>query len=355
MSLTMSFQFSQAKIEVTAPSNIAWIKYWGKKGNQLAINPSLSMTLKKCLTRSKVEFNFGKSDDLKLFFQFEGKDAPRFIPKVKSFLSKIRELYPFVSELASVHISSENTFPHSSGIASSASAFSALALAFEEVQAMAEGKSLDLERAGHAARLGSGSACRSFYDGFTLWGEIRGEGSDTSGVKLENIHSKFAKLYNAICIVSSEEKEVGSSAGHALMEDHIYKSARTAQAKKNCESLMVALQTGNIELAGEILEEEALSLHGLMATSRPSFILMRPNTLSIIEQVKAFRKEHGPHVYFTLDAGPNPHLIYPEESKGLVEEKLLPNVKAFCEEGRIIMDENGPGAMVIESNFQEPK
>lgn len=351
----MSCKFKSASIEVMAPSNIAWTKYWGKKDLQKGINASLSMPLKNCSTKSKVEFSFGESASKgpEVSLIFEGENKSDFLPKINTFFERAKELYPFIGELKSVRITSENTFPHSSGIASSASAFAALALAMEEVMAKIESSDLCIERASSAARLGSGSACRSFHAGFTLWGLLNGRGSEEHGVKIEKVESSFEKIYDAICIVSSKEKAVGSSAGHALMENHPYKEARIAQANENTKALLKWLDEGNIEKAGEVLEEEALALHGLMATSRPSYILMRPETLAIIEKVQEFRRDRSAQVYFTLDAGPNPHIIYFESSKEIVESELLPTLEELCENGRIIMDQKGDGARIIESFFEE--
>src|SRR5690606_22821198 len=119
--------------------------------------------------------------------------------------------------------------------------------------------------------------------------------------------------------VSKKEKDVSSRAGHALMEGNPYAHARYEQANTHITDMLQALENGDINAFGRIVEKEALTLHALMMTSEPSYLLMRPNTLAIIERIRSLRETKGVPVCFTLDAGPNVHLLYPREVSATVE------------------------------------
>lgn len=350
----MNWKRSRGLVETEAPSNIALVKYWGKKGEQLPANPSLSMTLGSCSTKAAVRFALSEretSAEPRLFFH--GEPNADFLPKIETFIKRVRPLYPFVDYLQELEIRTENSFPHSSGIASSASAFAALALAFEEIHRSLNGEELDLRRASNAARLGSGSACRSLQGGFNLWGRLSEEsGDDQCAVNLENVHPVFQGMRDAVAIVSSQEKSVGSSAGHSLMRDHPYSQARREQALANVRAALACLEEGDVWGLGEIVESEAMALHALMMTSNPSYMLMKPATLKILEMVKQFRDIQKAPVFFTLDAGPNPHILYLEKDREKVENILLQTIIGHCEKGRVIMDYRGEGPVVRESWFE---
>lgn len=317
------------------------------------MNPSLSMTLSACHTITRVSFELGESAETNVEFRFHGKENEKFLPKINTFMERVSHLYPFVGNLKSLVIESENSFPHSSGIASSASAFAAMALAFEHIQSGLDQEEQNLSRAGEAARLGSGSACRSLHSGFSTWGKLSEKlGSDQFAQELDSVHPVFDGALNAILIVSSKEKSVGSTLGHSLMQGHPFAQARLAQANENCRLAIEYISEGKVWELGEIIENEAMTLHALMMTSSPSFMLMEPQTLAVIEKVRSFRKETNIPVFFTLDAGPNPHLFYLKGDKEQVEEKLLPSLASYCEQGRIIMDQRGEGAKCLESHFE---
>ncbi|MBC8342860.1 MAG: diphosphomevalonate decarboxylase, partial [Bacteroidetes bacterium] len=215
-----------------SPSNIALIKYWGKYGNQLPQNPSLSLTLKNALTKMKVSYSFSGSGKLQTELLFEGKESPLFHKKVNSFLTSIFTYFPFLNQLK-IRIETENTFPHSAGIASSASSMSALALClcsiendlFESLKI----KEDFYKKASFIARLGSGSASRSVYGGMVLWGRHEGFSASSNEFAIpfrEKIHPNFEFLNDAILIVNESVKKVSSSQGHALMQDHPYAKSR---------------------------------------------------------------------------------------------------------------------------------
>jgi len=320
-----------------SPSNIALVKYWGKTGRQLPVNPSLSMTLSNACTVTKLTASPRKKEgSVELDLLFDDKPNAVFGERMSMFLASITEYYPWLEQV-SLKLETKNTFPHSAGIASSASAFSALALCLCSLDNEFLGILLDesefRSKASYIARLGSGSACRSLFPGLTLWGltkSLHGS-SDMLAVPVPEVHPVFTTLRDTIIIVNSREKPVSSTEGHSRMNGHAFAEARVKQAKKNTSELLHILKTGDKKNFIRIVENEALTLHALMMTSDNGFMLMEPETVRIIRKVQEFRKETGLHVCFTLDAGPNVHLLYFEDEieqvNKLIVEDLIKNNK----------------------------
>ena len=202
------------------PSNIALVKYWGKKGNQLPANPSISFTLNECFTKTSIKFKQKNiSSKVEFSFLFEGKSKPEFEPKLKNFFEKTEYLFPFINEYF-LEINSENSFPHSSGIASSASAFGALALcicSIENELGILLSKNEFFKKASIAARLGSGSACRSVYAPMAIWGKTKlfDKSNDGFAVNYDLINPVFKNYCDTILVVKKGEKEVSSTLGHS--------------------------------------------------------------------------------------------------------------------------------------------
>jgi diphosphomevalonate decarboxylase len=338
-----------ASFEWNAPSNIALVKYWGKKENQIPANPSISFTLNNCKTITKLEV-VKKPENSSFSFDllFEGKPKEDFKPKIQKFFERIVEYCPFLKEYH-FKIDTHNTFPHSSGIASSASGMAALAMNIMSLEKAINPTISDeyfYSKASFLARLGSGSACRSVKGEVVVWGnhaEINGS-SDLFGVEFSEIHSNFKNYQDTILLVDKGEKQVSSTVGHDLMHNHPYAERRFAQAHENLSSIKAILSTGNVAEFIKIVESEALTLHAMMMTSMPYFILMKPNTLEIINKIWKFRNETQIPVCFTLDAGANVHVLYPEN----VSEKALQFIKdelvGYCQNGQYICDEIGNGA-----------
>ena len=329
-----------------SPSNIAIVKYWGKRPgmNQIPQNPSVSFTLSQCSTETAIAYE--ASDRFALQFRFDGKENPEFQTKIAEFLKKQMPLFPFLNEM-DLHINSHNTFPHSSGIASSASSMSALVLCLLDIERELQGKdTIDMQKASFLSRLASGSACRSVYPGMALWGTTTAfqGSSDEYAVSLENeIHPIFKSYHDSILIVSDAKKEVSSRAGHALMDTNPYAEMRYATARDNVAKLLPVLKAGDLETFCQITESEAMQLHALMMCSQPSFILMKPNTLRIINTLFAFRRETDIPVCFTLDAGPNVHILYPDQDAELVERFIMDELECYCVDGKWIADHVGEG------------
>ena len=338
----------QGRVGWQSPSNIALVKYWGKRGKQLPQNPSISFTLSECSTETFVQYEKAESFGFKFFF--EGKENSAFGAKIEKFLLDNQVYFPFINQLH-LTVESRNTFPHSSGIASSASSMSAFVMGLLEIESKLVGPStgsgnLELQKASYFSRLASGSAARSVYPKMALWGatEAYEDSSDEYAVPLGNdIHPIFKTYRDSILIVSGETKSVSSRAGHGLMEGNPYAPARYAQANENIKNLLAALKSGDLETFIHITESEALQLHALMMCSNPSFILMKPNTLRIIEEVRRFRNETNIPLCFTLDAGPNVHLLYPEDEAKKVEKFIKNELVTYCNQGRCMADYVGNG------------
>ncbi len=346
-SILSSLTHSHCTKEITAswraPSNIALVKYWGKRGHQIPANPSLSLTLSKSYTETHLVCE--PSDKLFVEFEFEGKENLLFADKIKKFLLSISDELPFVLK-TKFAIKSKNTFPHSAGIASSASGMAAFSLCLLDCAYQMSGvekDSLFYIRASFLSRLASGSACRSLFGGITEWGQDSqfAEFSDTHATKLHQIHPEFAHLQDSILIASSEAKKISSRDGHERMGEHPFAEKRYELAKKHFHQMLAGLKSGDWDTVGPIIEKEALSLHAMMMTSPQPYILMKPKTIELIQLVTDFRHESKLPVYFTLDAGPNLHLIYPESIKGKVQTFLEHEAAPFIE--FLIFDEEGSG------------
>ena len=321
-----------------SPSNIAIVKYWGKHGNQLPNNPSISFTLSNCFTETKVTYKEGSHDDISMEFYFEGKENPAFKSKIEKFLNANEQYFTFLKGL-DLKIESYNSFPHSSGIASSASSMSALIMCLLEIKY--KDSVIDLQEASFLSRLASGSAARSVYPLMTLWGETASlsNSSDEYAIPIgDMIHPVFKTYHDTILIVSSKEKSVSSRAGHSLMDSHPMAEMRYATARKNTEDLLTILKQGDLEGFIRIAEEEANQLHDLMATSTPSYTLKEPNTINIINKILEFRKETGLPMCYTLDAGPNVHLLYPDSCAEQVHKFIEEVLKDYCFENKYIDD-----------------
>ncbi len=360
------------------PSNIALVKYWGKEEPQIPKNPSISLTLDACFTLTTLDFELKtgrhaelvsasndenlkqvqvdearETDSSKNFnfdIYFEGEKKDDFKPKIQKFFERIEQYVPFLRDYNFV-IKSRNSFPHSSGIASSASGMSALALCIMSLERSLSGVEMADEyfnkKASFLARLGSGSASRSIEGSVIVWGkhkEIKGS-SNLYGIKFPSkIHKNFKNYHDTILLVDEGEKQVSSTVGHQLMVKHPFSAQRFNQANENVSKLSKILQNGNLKEFINLVESEALTLHAMMMTSNPYFILMKPNTLEIINKIWSFRAETNSNVCFTLDAGANVHVLFPENEKEEVNKFIVNELVQFCQENHYICDRIGIGA-----------
>jgi diphosphomevalonate decarboxylase len=340
-------------VAYSAPSNIALVKYWGKKAHQIPANPSISFTLDNCKTSTILKFKKKKSGGFSFDVFLEGVIQEDFKPKIEQFFSRIEKYLPFLSAYHFV-IETSNTFPHSSGIASSASGMSALALCLMQVEQQLNSdisKEFFNKKASFLARLGSGSACRSIEGDLIVWGihsNIQGS-SDVVGIKYPyDVHQNFKNYRDTILLVDKGEKQVSSTVGHNLMHNHSFAEQRFEQAHSNMDALISVLKSGDLTAFISIVEREALTLHAMMMSSDPYFILMKPNTLEIINKIWAFRAKTGLHICFTLDAGANVHVLFPESESEEIQEFIKTELAVHCQKEHYIEDKLGQGAQPIK-------
>lgn len=331
------------KANAAAPSNIAIVKYWGKKGVQEPVNPSISFTLSKSITNTNIAYS-QNNRDLSIDFLFEGRHKEAFIPKLKTLSERLVNHLPFLKSGA-LKIESSNTFPHSSGIASSASSMASIAKALYDIQLQINPDEIaqpKQEIISEMARLGSGSACRSTLPGWVLWGDTSQvpNASQHYGVSINKaVHPVFKDIQDTILVIRRGAKAVSSTIGHQLMENHPYRDGRIKQANNNIAQLLAALKNGDFDSFTKVCEEEALSLHGLMMSSSPAYTLMAPESLRAIKRIMKFREHHHIPLTFTLDAGPNIHLIYPKSQSKILLPFIEEHLRVLCDNEEVIFDE----------------
>jgi diphosphomevalonate decarboxylase len=338
-------------VKWSSPSNIALVKYWGKKEYQIPANPSISFTLDTCRTTTVLSYKKKENNGEFSFEVFlEGEKKDDFKPKIETFFNRIESYLPFLKDYHFT-IETSNSFPHSSGIASSASGMSALALCLMSLERSLSKVEVSednfLKKSSFLARLGSGSACRSLEGDLVVWGKHKeiDVSSDLFGVKYPfDVHENFKNYHDTILLVDKGEKQVSSTVGHGLMHNHPFAVQRFQQAHDNLSALENVLKEGDFKQFISIVESEALTLHAMMMASHPYFILMKPNTLNIINKIWQFREETGLHLCFTLDAGANVHVLYPENEANQVYEFIKNELVVYCQNGHYICDRIGFGA-----------
>ena len=335
-----------------APSNIALVKYWGKHGQQLPLNPSISFTLSQCVTQTAVNFSPRGGKEEAFDFLFDQKKQVEFHPKIQQFLERIKPFFPAL-EGYHLSISSHNSFPHSSGIASSAAAMAALALCvldFEKQFHPDWSREDFLQKASFLARLGSGSAARSITGPLMVWGQSEAfpKSNDHFAIAPDvEWHPIFQDYQDTVLIVDKGQKKVSSTLGHGLMQGHPFAAQRFEQAHSHLEQLKSALTTGDLEHFIDLTEAEALTLHAMMMTSNPRFVLMQPNTLAILNKVVDYRAQTNRPLCFTLDAGANVHLLYPRQDRSPIMDFIQKELLIHCQQGQHIQDQVGNGSKKI--------
>lgn len=327
-----NFNIQSTTVSESCPSNIALIKYWGKYKDQIPANPSISFTLNHCKTNTEMEFVANEPFSVQTFLS--GNEEVKFAEKIEKYFKNIEQYLPWILQGKYI-IKTENTFPHSSGIASSASGFGAIAKCLMKLDESFSGKKSDEEsliKASFLARLGSGSACRSLYNGLVVWGEtdeVEGS-SDLFAVQYPDseIHDIFKEFNDWVLLIHEGVKSVSSTVGHGLMNTNPYAERRFQEARENFVPMKEILKSGDMQHFIKLVEHEALTLHAMMMMSDPAFILMKTGTLEVINKIWDFRRETDLPLFFTLDAGANVHLLFPndgseEKIKTFIEAELL--------------------------------
>ena len=347
---------SERKASCRVGSNIAFIKYWGVADSALNIplNSSISMTLADAHTTTTVvwENSATRPQDSIVIGGVQLRGAPA--QRIVNHLDRLRDLAG-VSHRA--RVVSKSNFPMASGIASSASGFAALTVA----ASAALGLSLDATQLSAVARRASGSASRSLFGGFVEWDRGWGEG-ESGGQALSAPHSSLLDsrsvahqlhdeshwtLRDVIAIVSASAKQVSSSSGHRLAATSPFTAARDQCVGGWLATVRRAIAARDLSLLGPVLELDALAMHGVMMTSTPGLLYWQPGTLDVLHALRRWREEDGLPVYFTIDAGPNVHLICEADAAPAVEQRLraLPAVR------RVLTSRPGPGPQLLDKHL----
>jgi len=294
-----------------ANPNLAFIKYWGNRDNTLRIpvNGSISMNLDGLYTRTTVSFQPSLPFDELIINGHEVMGAG---------LDRISYVLDIIRGMANIHeraeVMSENNFPSGAGIASSASAFAALALAGSK----AAGLHLSEPELSRLARRGSGSASRSIPSGFVEW---QAGTSDEDSFAFSIAEPVHWGLVDCIAIVSASHKKTGSTEGHFIASTSPLQTARVADAPRRLEICRNAILARDFNVFASIVELDSDLMHAVMMTSTPALHYWKPASLEVMNCVRGWRMEGIP-VCYTVDAGPNVHVICLETEARVIEKRL---------------------------------
>lgn len=307
------------KVKVRVPTNIALLKYWGKddERTQWPANDSLSMTLDLYTETSAQIIKEGPSR-----VTFNGEVKRKFYDKPLKFIDFLAKQLGYVDNL---EIRSHNQFPSSCGIASSASGLGALTLAaiacWTQSASMTElnERGFSLQRIAGLARMGSGSACRSFSGGFVHW--QKGKSFDTQSVAQIKSRDNW-KLRDCIVILSDVEKKVSSTLGHRAAWNSPLFTQRLKYIPNRLKAMKSAIANSDLSLLGPLIEEDAFEMHEVVSTSGKGFAYLTKDSRDFMDWFKKIREQHKIKAYMTVDAGPNIHIIYEEQDRPLLLEVI---------------------------------
>ena len=351
--ISKNFIPKEGRVVCESPSNIALIKYWGKYGLQFPINPSLSFTLSNCKTKTSLEYSPRLEGQGRFDFLYDGKIKKTFENKIEEFFERISPFCPYLENLF-LKINSKNTFPHSSGIASSASAFCSLAFCIVSIEKRYSERMTEqffFNKVSFIARLGSGSGSRSVSGPLMIWGENEFHSGSSNYFAVNyryKIHQIFKNYQNTVLIIDDRIKISSSSDGHKKMTKHPFINDRKNQAKNNLKIILDAISMGDLQVFIKVVEEEAMTLHSLMMSSQPPTVLIKSKTLEVIELLKNFREKENVPICFTLDAGPNVHLLYPEKYKQEAIRFIKQKLVYYCQNHLFINDNVGLGTKLLD-------
>lgn len=323
----------QPKFTAIAHPNIAFIKYWGNRDDalRLPLNGSISMNLSGMESRTTVQFDQAlEHDTFELNNEFQSSAS---LQRVSQFLDYVRRL---AGSTSYARVTSSNNFPTGAGIASSASAFAALALAASK----AAGLDLDQKDLSRLARLGSGSACRSVPDGFVEW--LPGK-DDASSYAVSIAPKDHWGLVDAVAVVSQEHKPIGSTSGHKLAHTSPLNAQRVLDAPERLKNCRDALLERDFAGFADVVELDSNYMHAVMRTSNPPLVYWEPATEVLLWQVWQWRKQ-GHAVCATVDAGPNVHVLALANERDWLQKALLelPGVK------NVLIGEPADGARLVD-------
>jgi diphosphomevalonate decarboxylase len=295
-----------------AHPNIALIKYWGDRDSDdhIPANGSISMNLRELFTRTRVSFDSSLVSDE--FTLDDRRMTGTSLERVSKFLDRVRQMAGFQ---LFAKVESYNNFPTGTGIASSASGFAALSLAASK----AAGLDLDEKALSKLARTGSGSACRSIPTGFVEW---QAGDSDESSYAFSIAPPGHWDIVDCIILVSQDEKPISSKMGHSLAKTSLLQPARVADTPRRLVTCRNAIMNHDFEMLTEVVELDSNLMHAVMLTSTPTLLYWQPATVAIMEAVQSWRKEGFP-VCYSIDAGPNVHVLCTMDAFKEVEARIL--------------------------------
>ncbi|MCE9615595.1 MAG: diphosphomevalonate decarboxylase [Lentisphaerae bacterium] len=301
----------QASAAAFAPANIALVKYWGKRDERLnlPVTSSLSVSLGKLGSDVRLCGRQGRD-----VVTLNGKPLPddsSFVRRVSSYLDFCRPAAGWGFE-----VTARNTIPTAAGFASSASGFAALVRALDGLF----GWHLDGRALSILARLGSGSASRSIFEGLVEW--HAGCAADGMDSYAEPLGVEWADLRMALIVLSRAEKGIGSRAAmQRTVETSPLYAAWPATVHRDMAEMKSALQERDFTRTGAVAERNALAMHATMLAASPPVLYWQPESVRVMQKVWALRAEGVP-VYFTMDAGPNVKVLYLADTEPAVREGL---------------------------------
>lgn len=312
-------RLSFTKVKAFAPANIALCKYWGKRNAELnlPVTSSLSISLDRLGTETVLSLN--ENQDVIFLNGQELSHDTVFYRRIIEFFA------PFRPDNIYFTMETKNNIPTAAGLASSASGFAALVTALNELFNM----QLDKKELSILARLGSGSACRSLYDGFVEWhAGTRSDGMDSYAESLTN---SWPDLRIGILTVTEKQKPKSSREAMAqTVKTSLFYRKWPERVKYDLAAIKEAIKSGDFELLGQTSESNALAMHATMIETLPAVFYWLPETIRVFHRVWELRQNRIP-VYFTIDAGPNVKLLFSKESENRIKEELpdLQIVKPF--------------------------
>lgn len=295
-----------------APANIALIKYMGKKQQQsnLPANASLSYTLDNLLTTVRIQEQAGGRDSWQAL-RIEGNQPLELSEKAqKRFLDHLGRIKSYFDYQGGLLVQSTNNFPHSSGLASSASSFAALTkCAVLALSELTQKPAPSINEQAQLSRLGSGSSCRSFYAPWVLWQEDQ----------VKTIDIAYQRLIHQVIVISNQQKEVSSSEAHKRVATSPLYAQRIDTAEQHMRDLLQAFNTQDWQLAYQICWREFQDMHQLFNTCQQPFSYISEHSQKVLSALTDFwqDKKDGPIV--TMDAGPNIHLLYRSDQMDLAQ------------------------------------
>lgn len=324
------------KATAKAHTNIALIKYWGKRDDALILpmNNSLSLTLDGFYSTTTVAFREDLTQDA--FFLNERPVTGEQYHRVSAFLDLIRMETGATKLSADVH--SINHVPTAAGFASSASGFAALAAAATR----ALGLSISDQDLSKITRQGSGSACRSIYGGFVEWQKgMNADGSDSYAEQVQP--ADYWDVRVAAVVLSETKKKISSRSGmKRTVDTSPFYPSWVENIPNDLAQIKDGIKERDFEKVGSIAEANCLKMHATTLGATPPFTYWHDMTLAVMQEVQIMR-DRGIPAYFTIDAGPNVKVLYLPREEAIVQEMLrqIPGVQD------VIVSRSGRGVTYI--------